>query len=60
MNDKLVKLRGCIAAANDIAQKSIAQKDNFDKSKVDELINRIDQLKAKMEEKLAQQPISTK
>jgi len=38
MNDKILKIRGCIAAANDLAEKSVKSKDKFDNQSIDRLI----------------------
>lgn len=60
MNDKILKIRGCVAAANDIAEKSIKANDKFDKQSIDKLIDKIDVLKAKIQKKLEEQPIASK
>ena len=60
MNDKIVKLRGSVAAANDIAEKSLQAGDKFDDKSVDKLITKIDTLKVKLQKKLAEQPIISK
>lgn len=60
MNDKILKIRGCVAAANDIAEKSVQANDKFDDQSVDRLINKIDTLKAKLQKKLAEQPVISK
>jgi len=60
MNDKILKIRGCIAAANDLAEKSIKANDKFDNQSIDRLIDKIDVLKAKLQKKLAEQPVSSK
>jgi len=60
MNDEILKIRGCIAAANDIAEKSVKTNDKFDKQSIDKLIDKIDDLKAKLQKKLSEQPVSSK
>jgi len=60
MNDKILKLKGCIAAANNVAEKSIKSNNKFDDQSIDRLIDKVDILKAKLQKKLSEQPISSK
>ena len=60
MNDKILKIRGGVAVANDIAEKSIKAGDKFNDKSVDKLITKIDTLKAKLQKRLAEQPAISK
>ncbi|MEM8525719.1 MAG: hypothetical protein AAGG68_13845 [Bacteroidota bacterium] len=52
MTENIIKIRGCVAAASDLVKKSVESGDQFEQEEIDNLIDKVESLKQKIEEKL--------
>ena len=60
MDKNILKLRGAIAAAQDVTKECVREGDTFDDATIDHLIEKLDNLKAKIKAKLAEQKTVSK
>ncbi|MEM0993026.1 MAG: hypothetical protein AAF847_01785 [Bacteroidota bacterium] len=58
MTEKIIKIRGCVAAASDLVEQSVEAGDQFNDNEIDLLLTKIDSLKEKIELKLKQNKLT--